>query len=52
MDLDAEFAAVHESENGPSRHFAAPQQLGRFRDKADIQPDLRVVKIGAACMMA
>ena len=25
---------------GPSRYFAAPQQLGRFQDKADIQPDL------------
>ena len=24
---------------GPSRQFATPQQLGRFRDEADIQRD-------------
>jgi len=34
------FAAVHESESGTSRHFTAPQQLGRFRGKADIEPTL------------
>jgi len=27
------------SARGPSRYFTAPQQLGRFQDKADIQPD-------------
>jgi hypothetical protein len=25
---------------GPSRHFAAGQQLGRFRSEADIERDL------------
>src|SRR6476620_7064574 len=29
-------AAMHESESGPSRHFAAARQLGRFWRKADI----------------
>jgi len=29
-------AAVHESGCGPSRHFAASQQFGRFRSEADI----------------
>jgi hypothetical protein len=35
--MSGSFAAAHESENGPLRHFAAPQQLGRFRSKADIE---------------
>jgi hypothetical protein len=36
---------------GPSRHFAAGQQLGRFRSEADIEPvyeytlDLIVLKL-------
>jgi len=25
---------------GTSRHFSAPQQFGRFRSEADIEPDL------------
>jgi hypothetical protein len=29
-------AAVHESSYGPSRRFAAVQQLGRFQGEADI----------------
>jgi hypothetical protein len=29
---------VHMSACGASRHFTALQQLGRFRDKADIEP--------------
>jgi len=28
---------VHESGNGPSRHFAAAQQLGGFWREADIE---------------
>src|SRR5712691_3497391 len=31
------FAAVQESVVGTSRHFAATQQVGRFRSEADIQ---------------
>jgi hypothetical protein len=31
------FAAVHESGSGPSRHFAARSDSGRFRSEADIQ---------------
>jgi hypothetical protein len=27
------------STHGPSRHFAATQQIGRFRSEADIKPD-------------
>jgi hypothetical protein len=39
------------SVRGPSRHFAAGQQLGRFRSEADIEPvygytlDLIVLKL-------
>jgi len=36
MDLDAEFAAVHESENGPSRHFAASLNFFAIGGIADI----------------
>ena len=28
---------VHRAPNAPSRHFAATQQLGRFRSEADIE---------------
>ena len=31
-----DFAAVHESEFGPSRHIAVPREFGRFRREADI----------------
>lgn len=31
------FFAVHEFASGPSCHFAAPRQFGRFRSEADIQ---------------
>jgi hypothetical protein len=31
-----QFIAAHESVPGTSRHFAAAQQLGRFRREADI----------------
>jgi hypothetical protein len=34
--------AVHESENGTSRHFAGTQNSGRFRGEADIEPDIGV----------
>jgi hypothetical protein len=39
------FNAKMRSANGPSRHFAASQQFGRFRSEADIserfvKPDL------------
>ena len=37
------FAAVHESVPGPSRHFAAAQQLGRFWREADISWQARSV---------
>ena len=30
------FAAVHESESGPTRHFATTRHFGRFRSEADI----------------
>jgi len=29
----AQIAAMHESASGPSRHFIAAQQVGRFRGK-------------------
>jgi hypothetical protein len=34
------FAKSHESEIGPSRHFAATQQFARFLGEADIEPPL------------
>jgi len=40
------FAAVHESGSGPSRHFAAAQQLGRFRREADINWQARSAGLG------
>jgi hypothetical protein len=33
-----DFAALHESGCGTSRHFTAVQHLGRFRSEADIEP--------------
>jgi hypothetical protein len=45
-------AAVHKSECGTSRHFAATQQFSRFRSEADIQraaitePDLWLCSFG------
>jgi hypothetical protein len=33
----AVFLAVQSGAFGPSRHFAATQQFGRFRSEADIQ---------------
>src|SRR5262245_55713566 len=35
--ISADLAALHESASGTSRHFAAPQHLGRFRSEADIE---------------
>jgi hypothetical protein len=36
--MKALFVTAHESESGPSRHIAPPQDQGRFRSKADIRP--------------
>jgi hypothetical protein len=36
-------AAAHEFAPGTLRHFAAPQQLGRFWSEADIGRDSRVL---------
>jgi hypothetical protein len=35
------FAAVHESPRGTSRHFAATQDVGRFRTEADMNRQAR-----------
>src|SRR5438874_1326614 len=35
--ISIDFAAVHMSLPGTSRHFAAPQRFGRFRSKAVIE---------------
>ena len=44
------FAALHESAFGTSRHFAAPQQFGRFRVEADIWPDFMSTRLSATAL--
>jgi hypothetical protein len=36
------FSAVRSDANGTSRHFAAPQQVSRFRGEADVHGPLQI----------